>query len=625
MTIRDGFLGTVGNTPLVRLRSFSEQTGCEILGKAEFLNPGGSVKDRAALQIIREAEEQGLLHPGGTVIEGTAGNTGIGLAHICNARGYRCVIVIPETQSQEKMDLLRTLGADVRPFPPCRTRTPATMSGCPAGSLRKWTTRSGPTSSTNVANRRAHHDTTGPEIWEQTGGKVDGWVAATGTGGTYAGVAMFLKERRKDVRTVLADPMGSGLYRWVKDGEIKAEGSSVTEGIGNGRVTKNLEGAPIDDAIRVDDPTCIATVYELLHEEGLFVGGSSGINVAAAVELAKQMGPGHTIVTVLCDGGARYQSRLFNEAWLQSQGARNAASSIGFGADDAAGHAGQGRSGASVNDADRAAIGRRVPATESLDGSGQLDRGGLQQDATAGAGASCATCATGTALVDEAALALAAVILGGAAGAHPGTVRVAVVGAAPALTAPSAGVALARRAAIATAQPTCSALAGRDDVSRDRDLLRSDKPDGAPAVAALSTIAALPTVDAETAARGALAFAPFPAASTARADEDLGSLARIRVRPRIRVTSRGTGTALSHRTRAEPCPRRCSPNRPRCRSNRLRPRARRLPQRLRSRQGAPRPPRSTSPRPPPCEPARSPRLPTTHPKAESKSLPSPGS
>jgi cysteine synthase A len=320
MNIRDGFHGTVGHTPLIRLRSFSEETGCEILGKAEFLNPGGSVKDRAALFIIRQAEHEGRLRPGGTVVEGTAGNTGIGLAHLCKARGYRCVIVIPETQSQEKIDLLRTLGAEVRTVPAVPYRDPGNyvrVSGRIAAELDNaiWANQFD-----NLANRQAHFASTGPEIWEQTGGRVDAWVAATGTGGTYAGVAMFLKERSEKVRTVLADPMGSGLYHWVKSGEIRVEGSSITEGIGNSRITANLDGAPIDDAVQVDDATCVRTVYQLLHRDGLFLGGSSGINVAAAVALARQMGPGHTIVTVLCDGGARYQSRLFNEAWLASKG-----------------------------------------------------------------------------------------------------------------------------------------------------------------------------------------------------------------------------------------------------------------------------------------------------------------
>lgn len=320
MKILDGFTGTVGNTPLIRLRSFSEETGCDILGKAEFLNPGGSVKDRAALWIIQEAERQGRLRPGGTVVEGTAGNTGIGLAHLCNARGYRCVIVIPETQSQEKIDLLRTLGAEVRTVPAVPYRDPnnyVKVSGRIAEEMDNalWANQFD-----NPANRQAHYESTGPEVWEQTDGTIDAWVVSTGTGGTYAGVALFLKERSEKIRTVLADPMGSGLYRWVKDGEIKAEGNSITEGIGNSRITKNLEGAPIDDALRVDDPTCVRTVYRLLREEGLFLGGSSGINVAAAVELAKHMGPGHRIVTVLCDGGARYQSRLFDSAWLRSKG-----------------------------------------------------------------------------------------------------------------------------------------------------------------------------------------------------------------------------------------------------------------------------------------------------------------
>lgn len=320
MDIKQGFIGAVGNTPLIRLASFSEQTGCEILGKAEFLNPGGSVKDRAALSIIQDAEASGRLLPGGTVVEGTAGNTGIGLAHICNARGYKCLIVIPETQSQEKMDALRALGAEVRPVPAVPYKNPENyvrVSGRIADELDNaiWANQFD-----NTANRRAHFETTGPELWAQTDGKIDAWITSTGTGGTYAGVAMFLKERNGDIRTVLADPMGSGLYNWAKQGEMKAEGNSVTEGIGNSRVTANLEGAPIDDAIRVDDPACLRAVYQLLRKEGLFLGGSSGINVAAAVALAREMGPGHTIVTVLCDSGARYQSRLFNPAWLASKG-----------------------------------------------------------------------------------------------------------------------------------------------------------------------------------------------------------------------------------------------------------------------------------------------------------------
>jgi cysteine synthase A len=320
MDIKDGFVNAVGNTPLIRLHSFSEETGCEILGKAEFLNPGGSVKDRAALYIIEDAEEKGILKPGGTVVEGTAGNTGIGLAHICNAKGYKCLIVIPDTQSQEKIDLLRTLGAEVRTVPAVPYKDPnnyVRLSGRLAGEMDNaiWANQFD-----NLANRRAHYETTGKEIWEQTDGKIDAWVAATGTGGTYAGVAMYLKDRNPNVRCVLADPMGSGLYSYAKTGEITTEGSSITEGIGNSRVTANMEGAPIDDAIRIDDREAIRVVYQLLQKDGLFMGGSVGINVGAAIALAKQLGPGHTIVTVLCDGGARYQSRLYNRGWLAAKG-----------------------------------------------------------------------------------------------------------------------------------------------------------------------------------------------------------------------------------------------------------------------------------------------------------------
>jgi cysteine synthase A len=320
MDIRQGFAGSVGNTPLIRLNSFSEATGCEILGKAEFLNPGGSVKDRAALYIINDAEEQGRLWPGGTVVEGTAGNTGIGLAHICNAKGYKCLIVIPETQSQEKMDMLRTLGAEVRPVPAVPYKNPnnyVKLSGRLAEEMENaiWANQFD-----NLANRRAHYETTGPEIWTQTEGTVDAWVAATGTGGTYAGTALFLKEKNPDLRCVVADPMGSGLYSYVKTGDIKPEGNSITEGIGNSRVTANMAGAPTDDAIQVNDHEALQVVYQLLHKDGLFMGGSVGINVGAAVKLAQEMGPGHTIVTVLCDSGARYQSRLFSPDWLAEKG-----------------------------------------------------------------------------------------------------------------------------------------------------------------------------------------------------------------------------------------------------------------------------------------------------------------
>lgn len=320
MDIKPGFIGTVGNTPLIRLNSFSEETGCEILGKAEFLNPGGSVKDRAALYIIQDAEKKGLLKPGGTVVEGTAGNTGIGLAHICNAKGYKCLIVIPDTQSQEKMDALRTLGAEVRPVPAVPYKDPnnyVKLSGRLAEEMENaiWANQFD-----NLANRQAHYETTGREIWEQTEGKVDAWVTATGTGGTLAGVSLFLKEKNPNIKTVVADPMGSGLYSYVKTGEIHTEGSSITEGIGNSRITANMEDVPIDDAIQVDDREAVRVIYQLLRKDGLFLGGSSGINVGAAVALAQEMGPGHTIVTILCDGGARYQSRLFNQEWLTSKG-----------------------------------------------------------------------------------------------------------------------------------------------------------------------------------------------------------------------------------------------------------------------------------------------------------------
>ncbi len=320
MDIKDGFVDTVGNTPLIRLKSFSEETGCEILGKAEFLNPGGSVKDRAALYIIQDAEAKGLLKPGGTVVEGTAGNTGIGLAHICNAKGYKCLIIIPETQSQEKIDTLRTLGAEVRLVPAVPYKNPENyvkVSGRLAAQMDNaiWANQFD-----NLANRQAHYETTGAEIWQQTDGTVDAWVAATGTGGTYAGVALYLKEKNPDIRCVVADPMGSGLYSYIKTGEIKPEGNSITEGIGNSRITANMQNAPIDDAIQIDDPECIRVVYQLLNQDGLFMGGSVGINVGAALALAKEMGPGHTIVTVLCDGGARYQSRLYNRQWLAEKG-----------------------------------------------------------------------------------------------------------------------------------------------------------------------------------------------------------------------------------------------------------------------------------------------------------------
>ena len=320
MEIRDGFTGSVGNTPLIRLGTLSRETGCEILGKAEFLNPGGSVKDRAALYIIRDAEQRGALQPGGTVVEGTAGNTGIGLAHICSARGYRCVIIIPETQSREKLELLRVLGAEVRPVPAVPYRDPNNYVKIAARVAAETQNAIWANQFDNVVNRHAHYDTTGPEIWHDTGGRVDAFVCSTGTGGTLAGVARYLKEQKPAVRIVLADPMGSALYSYIKTGELNAEGSSITEGIGSSRVTANLEGTPIDDAMRIPDQECVTMVYHLLRHEGLFVGGSTGINVCAAVRLARELGPGHTIVTLLCDRGSLYLGRLFNPEFLASKG-----------------------------------------------------------------------------------------------------------------------------------------------------------------------------------------------------------------------------------------------------------------------------------------------------------------
>jgi cysteine synthase A len=320
--ITEGFSGAVGRTPLIHLRALSELTGCEILGKAEFMNPGGSVKDRAALGILQEAEASGQLRPGGTVVEGTAGNTGIGLTHLCNARGYRALIVIPETQSAEKIGLLRSLGAEVRTVPAVPYADPnnyVKLSGRLAEEIpgALWANQFD-----NLANRRAHYATTGPEIWDQCQGRLDAWVAATGTGGTYAGVALYLKERDPSVRCVLADPHGSALYQWATTGVLRGEGQSITEGIGNSRVTANLQGAPIDDAVRVGDEEALRTIHHLLWQEGLFMGGSVGINVAAAVETARRLGPGHRIVTVLCDSGDRYRSRLYDAAWLLSKGLR---------------------------------------------------------------------------------------------------------------------------------------------------------------------------------------------------------------------------------------------------------------------------------------------------------------
>ena len=318
------FADLVGNTPLLRLNRISEETRCEILGKAEFMNPGSSVKDRAALFIVRDAEDRGLLRPGGVIVEGTAGNTGIGLALVGNSLGYRTVIVIPETQSVEKMSMLRLCGADVRPVPAVPysdENNYVKVSGRLAEELAEkepsgaiWANQFD-----NTANRQAHIEGTGPEIWSQTGGKIDGFVSAVGTGGTLTGVGMALKERNQDVVVALADPMGAALYHYYTHGELKSEGSSITEGIGQGRITKNLEGAPIDKAYQISDQEALPYIFDLLEHEGLCLGGSSGINVAGAVRLARDLGPGHTIVTMLCDFGTRYESRLFNPAFLRGK------------------------------------------------------------------------------------------------------------------------------------------------------------------------------------------------------------------------------------------------------------------------------------------------------------------
>ena len=319
MKVRDGFVGSIGNTPLIRLRAPSEATGCEVLGKAEFLNPGGSVKDRAALYMILDAEKRGLLRPGGTIVEGTAGNTGIGLALVGNARGYKTLIVIPSTQSQEKKDMLRLCGAELREVPAAPFKDPGNyvhVSERVANEIggfwaNQWE---------NTANRDAHYRTTGPEIWEQTEGRVDGFTCAIGTGGTLAGVSTFLKEKNPGVRIVAADPMGAAMYSWFKRGELKSEGSSVTEGIGLGRITKNVASARVDDAYQIPDAEALPYIFELLKHEGLCLGGSSAINVAGAVRLAKELGPGHTVVTILADSGTRYQSKLFNRAFLEAKG-----------------------------------------------------------------------------------------------------------------------------------------------------------------------------------------------------------------------------------------------------------------------------------------------------------------
>ena len=324
MTVRASVLDAIGNTPLIRLNRASEATGCEILGKAEFMNPGQSVKDRAALGIIRDAEAKGLLRPGGRIVEGTAGNTGIGLAMVADALGYKTTIVIPRTQSQEKKDAIRMLGAElveVDAVPYSNPDNYVRYSGRLAEELAKtepggaiWANQFD-----NVANRNAHYTSTGPEIFDQTNGKVDGFICAVGSGGTLAGVAMALRERNHQIKIGLADPHGAALYSWYSAGELKSDGNSISEGIGQGRITANLEGLTIDHPYRIDDETMLLTIYDLVQHEGLVMGGSTGINVAGAIAMAKDLGPGHTIVTILCDHGARYQSKIFNRAFLEGR------------------------------------------------------------------------------------------------------------------------------------------------------------------------------------------------------------------------------------------------------------------------------------------------------------------
>jgi len=325
MTIRNGIVDAVGRTPLIKLRGASALTGCTILGKAEFMNPGGSVKDRAAAGIIRDAVDSGRLKPGGIIVEGTAGNTGIGLALLGNALGFRTVIVIPDTQSQEKKDMLRQVGAELVEVPAVPYANPNNYVKV-SGRLAERLAREHPQGAVwanqfdNVANRQAHVETTGPEIYEQTDGKVDGFICAVGTGGTLAGTGLALKARNPGITIGLADPMGAALHAWYTTGELKAEGSSITEGIGQGRITKNLVDAPIDVSFRIPDEEAIPVTFDLLEQEGLCLGGSSGVNVAGAMRLARHLGPGKTIVTILCDGGTRYASKLYNPDFLRSKG-----------------------------------------------------------------------------------------------------------------------------------------------------------------------------------------------------------------------------------------------------------------------------------------------------------------
>ena len=321
MPILNGLTGAIGNTPLVRIDILSEETGCEILGKAEFMNPGGSVKDRAALWMIDAAEASGALKKGGTVVEGTAGNTGIGLAHVCNSRGYKTIIYMPDNQSTEKVNLLRTLGAEVRVVPTVPYANEDNFQKQAGRYAARLDNAIWANQFDNTANTLSHYESTGPEIWTQTEGKVDVFTCAVGTGGTLAGTSVYLKEQNPNIQIVLADPMGSALYNWVSNGEAKmTPGPSITEGIGNSRITENLKQAVIDSAIQVTDQEMVDMVYRLLREDGWFFGSSSGINLGAAVKAAKTLGPGHTIVTILCDDGVKYQSRLYNEKFLAEKG-----------------------------------------------------------------------------------------------------------------------------------------------------------------------------------------------------------------------------------------------------------------------------------------------------------------
>ena len=325
MTVQTSVLDAIGDTPLIRLKRASDATGCEILGKAEFMNPGQSVKDRAALQIIRDAEAKGLIRPGGRIVEGTAGNTGIGLAMVASALGYKATIVIPRTQSQEKKDAIRLLGAELVEVDAVPYSNPDNYVRY-SGRLAEELARTEPNGAIwanqfdNVANRQAHVETTGPEIWAQTDGKVDGFICAVGSGGTLAGVAQALRERNPNVAIGLADPHGAALYSYYTTGELKAEGNSISEGIGQGRITANLEGLKVDHAFRIGDEEMLLAIYDLVEHEGLVMCGSTGVNVAGAMRLAKELGPGHTIVTILCDYGQRYQSKIYNPEFLKERG-----------------------------------------------------------------------------------------------------------------------------------------------------------------------------------------------------------------------------------------------------------------------------------------------------------------